>query len=110
MLLHAAPTLFPGWDAVAFNHHVDLAEGGVPGLACRALDALDTLGSDADADAVYVCGESFGGTVALTIAHLRPERVKGLILLSAFGWYPSMLARRGAGALAVWSFLGHRVG
>jgi aminoacrylate hydrolase len=104
MLLHAAPALFPDWEAVAFNHHVDLAEGGVPGLACRALDALGS-----EADAVFVCGESFGGTVALTIAHLRPERVKGLILLSAFGWYPSMLARRGAGALAVWSFLGHRV-
>jgi pimeloyl-ACP methyl ester carboxylesterase len=60
--------------------------------------------------AVWVCGESFGGTVALTLAHLRPERVKGLILLSAFGWHPSALARKGAGALAVWSFLGHRVG
>ena len=41
-------------------------------------------------------------TVALTMARLRPERVKGLILLSTFGWHPSMLARRGASALAVW--------
>jgi pimeloyl-ACP methyl ester carboxylesterase len=40
---------------------------------------------------------------------LRPERVAGLILFSTFGWHPSMLARRGAGALAVWSFLGHRI-
>jgi pimeloyl-ACP methyl ester carboxylesterase len=104
LIMRAAPTLFPDWEAVAFNHHVDLAEGGVAGLACRALDVLGD-----DQAAVYVCGESFGGTVALTIAHLQPARVKGLILLSAFGWHPSMLARRGAGALAVWSFLGHRV-
>jgi 3-oxoadipate enol-lactonase len=99
----AAPRLFPHWNAVPFNHHLDLAEGGVEGLAQRSLAALD------DAGPVWVCGESFGGTVALTLAHLQPERVKGLILLSTFGWHPSMLARRGAGALALWSFLGHRV-
>jgi pimeloyl-ACP methyl ester carboxylesterase len=33
-----------------------------------------------------------------------------LLLFSTFGWYPSTLARRGFGALAVWSFLGGRVG
>ncbi|MCA1648551.1 MAG: alpha/beta hydrolase [Chloroflexi bacterium] len=105
LLMRAAPLLFPMWQSLAFNHHLDLAEGGVEGLAQRALAVLD--GAD---QRVFVCGESFGGTVALTLAHLRPERVKGLILLSAFGWHPSILARRGAGALAVWSFLGHRVG
>jgi pimeloyl-ACP methyl ester carboxylesterase len=47
--------------------------------------------------------------VALTMAHLQPERIAGLILFSTFGWHPSNLARRGAGALAVWSFLGRRV-
>src|SRR5207244_12634429 len=30
-------------------------------------------------------------------------------LLSTFGWHPSMLARRGQGALALWSYLGGRV-
>jgi pimeloyl-ACP methyl ester carboxylesterase len=105
LLLRAAPLLFPNWQTAAFNHHVDLAEGGVEGLARRALAVLDERDQR-----VFVCGESFGGTVALTLAHLRPERVKGLILLSTFGWHPSMLARRGAGALALWSFLGHRVG
>jgi pimeloyl-ACP methyl ester carboxylesterase len=106
LLLRAAPLLFPRWRAMAFNHHLDLAEGGVPGLATRALAVLDAQPDQR----VFVCGESFGGTVALTLAHLRPERVKGLILLSTFGWHPSTLARRGAGALAVWSFLGHRIG
>jgi pimeloyl-ACP methyl ester carboxylesterase len=104
--MRAAPALFPNWRAIAYNHHLDLGEGGVEGIAARALSVLD----DRPEERVFVCGESFGGTVALTLAHLHPERVKGLILLSTFGWHPSTLARRGAGALAVWSFLGHRVG
>jgi pimeloyl-ACP methyl ester carboxylesterase len=106
LLMRSAGALFPRWwEAVAFDHHLDLAEDGVQGLATRAL----TLVAGAD-EPVFVCGESFGGTVALTLARLYPERVKGLILLSAFGWHPSTLARRGAVALAVWSFLGGRVG
>jgi len=103
LLLRQARLLFPEWDAVAFNHHLDAAEGGVEGLAERALATLDIK------EPVFVCGESFGGTVALTLAHRYPERVRGLVLFSTFGWHPSILARRGAAALAVWSFLGHRV-
>jgi pimeloyl-ACP methyl ester carboxylesterase len=103
MLMQSAPRLFPGWRACGFNHHADQALDGVEGLAERALDLLDP------ADPSFVCGESFGGTVALTLARIAPERVKGLILLSAFGWHPSDLARRGVRALAVWSFLGGRV-
>ncbi len=105
LLMRYAPVLFPGWEAVAFNHHLDLAEGGVPGLARRALEVL----GEGD-ERVFVCGESFGGTVALTLAHTAPERVNGLILFSTFGWHPSMLARRGARALALWTFLGQRIG
>jgi pimeloyl-ACP methyl ester carboxylesterase len=102
LLLESAPRLFPGWTATAFNHHTDQAADGVEGLALRALEHVDPA-------PVYVCGESFGGTVALTMAHMAPERVRGLILLSTFGWHPSRLARRGARALAMWSFLGGRV-
>lgn len=101
MLLRAAGELFPGWRVLAFNHHGDMAEGGVEGMAARARLLLD--------GPAFVCGESFGGTVALTLAHQSPETVKGLILLSTFGWHPSMLARRGVAALALWSFLGGRV-
>jgi pimeloyl-ACP methyl ester carboxylesterase len=104
LLMRATPTLFPYWRALAFNHHVDLAEDGVEGLASRALALL----GDHPAP-VFVCGESFGGTVALTLAHQAPDRVAGLVLFSTFGWHPSMLARRGVRALAVWSFLGGRV-
>ena len=103
MLMRSAPTLFPGWRALAFNHHRDLATDGVDGLATRALAQLDSK------TPVFVCGESFGGTVALTLAKKAPDRVAGLVLLSTFGWHPSMLARRGVRALALWSFLGGRV-
>jgi pimeloyl-ACP methyl ester carboxylesterase len=105
LLMGATPVLFPTWRALAFNHHLDQADGGVEGLATRALQFLE----NEQAGRVIVCGESFGGSVALTMAHLEPRRVAGLILFSAFGWHPSMLARRSAGALAVWSFLGHRI-
>jgi pimeloyl-ACP methyl ester carboxylesterase len=104
LLAESAPVLFPGWSATAFDHHSDLAEGGVEGLALRALTRLDDNSSK-----YFVCGESFGGTVALTMARLAPERVSGLVLLSTFGWHPSTLARRGVAALAMWSFLGGRV-
>jgi pimeloyl-ACP methyl ester carboxylesterase len=105
LLMDAAPRLFRGARAVAFSHHADQGEGGVDGLVARAFEILDQESPD---ESVVVCGESFGGTVALTMAHLRPERVKGLILLSAFGRYPSTLARRGVRAMAVWSFMGNR--
>jgi pimeloyl-ACP methyl ester carboxylesterase len=108
MLLRSAHLLFPNWRPVGFNHHHDLAEGGVEGMADRALQRLNA--DDTDPRPVFVCGESFGGTVALTLAHAAPERIAGLILFSTFGWYPSRIARRGAGALAMWSFIGGRVG
>jgi len=102
MLLAAARMLFPpDWRVTGFDHHGDLASDGVTGLARRVLASAD--------GEIILCGESFGGTVALTAAYLAPERVKGLILLSTFGWHPSNLARRGQGALALWSFLGGRI-
>jgi aminoacrylate hydrolase len=104
-LLRTAPRLFPGWQAVGFDHRFDLAEDGVEGLARRALAVLEASG---EAPAI-VCGESFGGTVALTLARRWPERVRGLILFSAFGWYPSGVARRASPMLPVWSFLGRRL-
>jgi pimeloyl-ACP methyl ester carboxylesterase len=107
LLLRAAPTLFPAWRSLAFNHHVDTATHGLAGLAERAVQVLD---DDPDgSEPAFLCGESFGGTVALTVAHRYPERVRGLLLFSTFGWHPSNLARRGTAAMAVWSFLGHRV-
>src|SRR5205085_4873894 len=54
----------------------------------------------------YVSGESFGGTIALTLARRHPERVRGLILLSAFGWYPAASAYASRLGLAAWRLLG----
>ncbi len=108
MLLRAAPSLFPTWRPVPFNHHQDMANGGIDGLAERALACL-TENEDAS-EPLFVCGESFGGTVALTLARMVPGRIAGLLLFSTFGWYPSALARRSAGALSVWSYFGGRVG
>jgi len=107
ILLRTAPRLFPDFRPLGFDHRMELAEDGVEGLAARALQVLDA--DSAGSETAFVCGESFGGTVALTLAHQYPERVRGLILLSAFGWHPSIFARRASGALALWSFLGHRV-
>src|SRR5215211_304267 len=91
-LLRTAPRLFPEWGALGVDHSRDVATDGVDGLARRALAVLD---ADLEDDGpTLVCGESFGGTVALTLARDFPERISGLILFSTFGWYPSRLARQ----------------
>jgi pimeloyl-ACP methyl ester carboxylesterase len=102
----AAPRLFRGMRCVPFDHHLDPMADGVEGLAERALAVLD---ADPDGAApAFVCGESFGGTAALTLARRYPNRVRGLILLSAFGWYPSMVAWIPQLFLAGWRLSGDR--
>jgi 3-oxoadipate enol-lactonase len=104
MVQAAAPWLFRGMRVLPFDHRLDALDGGVEGLAERALAVLD---SDRDADApALVCGESFGGTAALTLAHRHPARVRGLILLSAFGRYPSVVAHLLRLQLGLWRVLG----
>ena len=104
MVQAAAPWLFRGMRVLLFDHRLDTVLGGVEGLAERALAILD---SDPEADApALVCGESFGGTVALTLARRHPARVRGLILLSAFGWYPSAFAWLPRLHLQLWRVLG----
>jgi len=81
----ALPGLRPLW----FDHSMDRAADGLLGLARRALKVLET---DADGTApAYICGESFGGPIALTLARHFPDRVRGLILISTFGRYPARL-------------------
>ena len=107
LLCSAAPALFEAFRAVWFDHRLDDVAGGIDGLAQRALAMLD---ADEEGDApAYVCGESFGSTVALTLAHRYPERVRGLILLSAFGWYPRLPAWSARLGLLVWRLLGDRL-
>ena len=79
--------------------------GGLEGLAERALRLLD---ADDDSELpAYVCGESFGGTVAVTLARRDPNRVRGLLLMSTFGYYPS--GRIGRAGLRLWNILGDRL-
>lgn len=107
LLMGAAPRLFGGLRVLPFDHLREPAEDGAAGLAERALAILD---ADREGDVpAYVCGESFGGTVALTLARRHPERVRGLILLSAFGWYPAISTYPGRVGMAVWRLLGDRV-
>ncbi len=108
MLTAAAPALFPGLRPLPFDHRLDLAEDGIEGLAERALGLLDD--DPEGAAPAYVCGESFGGTVALWLAKQQPERVRGLILLSTFGHYPPLASAGGQAALTLWRFLGSGVG
>ena len=107
LLMAAAPQLFPGMRVLLFDHSRDRAEDGLEGLAARALALLD---ADVEAKSpTYICGESFGGTVALTLAHRHPERVHGLILLSTFGRYPAASSRLGRLGLLLWRKLGDRL-
>jgi pimeloyl-ACP methyl ester carboxylesterase len=107
LLVSAAPGLFQGFRPLWFDHRLDDVSGGVDGLAERALAMLD---ADEEGDApAYVCGESFGSTVALSLAHRYPHRVRGLILLSAFGWYPRLPAWSARLGLLLWRVLGDRL-
>ena len=103
-ILAAAPRLFPGLRVVTFDHRLDHAADGIEGLADRALAALDA--ATGGREATFVCGESFGGPVALTLARRHPDRVCGLILLSTFARYPRLHLHGGRAVLALSRRLG----
>jgi pimeloyl-ACP methyl ester carboxylesterase len=106
LLMQAAPRLLPGLRALPFDHRRAPIEGGMDELVERAVSILD---ADQAADRpALLCGESFGGTVALTIAHRHPERVRALVLLSTFGWYPATSARASRIGIHFWRLLGDR--
>jgi pimeloyl-ACP methyl ester carboxylesterase len=104
LLAAAAEQVWPGWRVVYFDHRHDRAAGGLDGLADRAAAHLAAaVGADGRA---VVCGESFGCLIALALARRHPQRVRGLVLLAGFAWYPwpqRLLARLG---LVAWRVLG----
>lgn len=102
-----APKLFAGLRPIVFDHYGDCAEDGVEGLAERAFRLLED--EESEPRPAFVCGESFGGTLALTIARRHPERVRGLILLSAFGRYPGLGGRIRRLGMRVWRLVGDEV-
>jgi pimeloyl-ACP methyl ester carboxylesterase len=107
LLRSAATTLFRGFRPLWFDHRLDDVAGGVDGLAARAVAVLDA--DEEGAAPAFVCGESFGGTVALSIARRYPDRVRGLVLLSTFGWYPRLPTWSARLGLLVWRVLGDRL-
>ena len=107
LLVAAAAQLFPGMRILPFDHRDDLAPDDIEGLADRALALLDADGSGDEP--ALVCGESFGGAVALTLARRYPERVRGLVLFSTFGRYSGLCARQAKLGLFIWRLLGDRV-
>lgn len=95
---------------VADTHLYDLRGHGrttVPRTGYTVLDHVRDLCSLLDAwhldQPVHLVGNSFGGVVALTFAHLFPERVASLVLIEAHfateGWGEHM-----AGSLALAAF------
>lgn len=52
------------------------------GYADWVLDFLDAVGVD---EPVFLVGHSFGGGVAVKVAHRRPDRVRSLVLVNAVG-------------------------
>jgi pimeloyl-ACP methyl ester carboxylesterase len=107
LIMSVAPRLFRGLRVLPFDHLRDQGEGGAEGMADRALAIID--GDPAGEAPAYVCGESFGGTVALALARRHPARVRGLVLLSAFGWYPSAHTYAGRLGMAIWRLIGDRL-
>jgi pimeloyl-ACP methyl ester carboxylesterase len=104
LLMDAAHRLLPGLRALPFDHRQAPVEGEMDELVERAVAILDA--DQAGDGPAVLCGESFGGTVALTIAHRHPERVRGLVLFSAFGWYPAASARASRLGIQLWRLLG----
>ncbi len=65
----------PGFGSSQKNIHLDY---GLDGQTRRLKTFLDAL----DIDTVYIVGSSMGGTLALWLARLYPERVRGLVAIS----------------------------
>jgi pimeloyl-ACP methyl ester carboxylesterase len=99
VLLHGYGESLLAWRAVfdSLSHHGDVVAFDLPGhglsskpptgysneaLATAILTAMSNLGIT---DALVV-GHSLGGGVAGAMAHLAPERVRGLVLIAPAAW------------------------
>ena len=95
-----APAL-PGFGGTA-----DLAPGerslaGYAGWVARFLDALGL------SDRALVMGHSFGGGVAIALAHDHPERVSGLVLVNSIGgsaWAKTKSTVRSMAERPIWEW------
>jgi pimeloyl-ACP methyl ester carboxylesterase len=98
-LTTAAVKAFPSFTRVAFNHRDGQRRRSFEELAELALESLPTD------EPAYICGESFGGPIALTLARRHPERVRGLILLATFAYLPLAQSWRARVLMPIWSQL-----
>jgi pimeloyl-ACP methyl ester carboxylesterase len=96
LLLHGQPGSRTDWDPVMAALPAQLVPLAIdrPGyggsihpagdLEANARAVLAELDA-AEVDRVVVCGCSYGGGVALTLAQLAPHRIAGLVLVSSIG-------------------------
>ena len=104
MVQAAAPRLFRGMRVLPFDHRLDTMDDGVEGLAERALAVLD---SDRTRTRLPLyAANRLAERLPSRFSHRHPTRVRGLILLSAFGWYPSVFGCLPRLHLGLWRVLG----
>jgi pimeloyl-ACP methyl ester carboxylesterase len=75
----------------------------------RHAERLDALLESLDLHDATVVPQDWGGPIGLWWATRHPDRVSGLILLSAFGWYPSLATWSGHFGLLLWRILGNGI-
>jgi pimeloyl-ACP methyl ester carboxylesterase len=86
------------WIVPAIRGHGESSPAGeCPSIERAALDALAVLDAEG-VDRAVVIGNSLGGTVALALALLRPERVRALLLAEPS--IPQLLDNRGGDRLS----------
>ena len=86
--LHVLAPALPGFGGTA---KLPDERCSIAGFAEWLVAVLDALGVQ---EPVLVMGHSFGGGVAIALAHDHPERVRGLVLVNSIG--ASAWARRGS--------------
>ncbi len=91
--------MFTGFSLIPFDHCLGETAASFEEYAERAAASLP------DGERSFVCGESFGGPIALTLARRYPERVRGLILLSTFARLPHAGSLRARVGVPLWSLL-----
>ena len=86
--LHVLAPALPGFGGTA---KLPDAQSTIAGFADWLVDLLDALELE---EPVLVMGHSFGGGVAISLAHAHPSRVRGLVLVNSIG--ASAWAKRGS--------------
>src|SRR5207253_1338960 len=106
VLIHGQPGSGADWSRVVERLQDDFRvvtpdrpgygdTGGPAGGMVDNADAIVSLLDRLDIEAATVVGHSWGGGVALLLAHRHPDRVRGLVLVASIGplFRPSPLDR-----------------